>query len=216
MITVIFITGLIVYVMIVNRNSVNMTFRQKFLKTVYPAFMWLTGKSAKKLVNVHAKPGVSFYSLHATLNNGADFDLAQLKGKKVLLVNTASDCGYTGQYDELQKLYEEQKEKLVILGFPANDFKEQEKGTDEEIAQFCKINFGVTFPLMKKSVVKRAAEQNNIFKWLTDPAMNGWNKKQPSWNFSKYLVNEEGVLTHYFDPSVSPLSEELLNAVKNK
>jgi glutathione peroxidase len=132
----------------------------------------------------------------------------------VLLVNTASNCGFTNQYDDLQKLHEQFPNELVILGFPANDFKEQEKGNDEEIAQFCKINFGVTFQLMKKSSVVKAPDQNEVFRWLTDSTKNGWNSKQPSWNFSKYLINEEGVLINYFDPSVSPLSEEVISEIK--
>jgi glutathione peroxidase len=202
------------YVAIVNRNSTTMTIRQKLLKAVYPVFMRMQGKKAKVLTNEKTQPPVSFYSLKTTLGNGSEFDFTQLKGKKVLLVNTASNCGYTNQYDDLQKLNEQFHNKLVILGFPANDFKEQEKGNDEEIAQFCKINFGVTFPLMKKSSVIKAADQNEVFKWLTDSTKNGWNSKQPSWNFSKYLINEEGVLTNYFDPSVSPLSEEVLNEIK--
>lgn len=202
--------------MIVSRNSTHMTVRQKFLKAVYPAFMWLSGKKARSFSNYQAQPKVSFYSLKPVLNSGTIYDLSQLKGKKVLLVNTASDCGYTNQYDDLQHLYEQEKDKLVILGFPANDFKEQEKGTDEEIAQFCKLNFGVTFPLMKKSVVVKGAEQNEVFKWLSDSELNGWSNKQPSWNFSKYLVNEEGILTNYFDPSVSPLSNEVLSAIHQK
>ncbi|MBI1781312.1 MAG: glutathione peroxidase [Sphingobacteriales bacterium] len=193
-----------------------MTLRQKVLKTVYPAFMWLSGRKAKSFSNHQTQPSVSFYSLKPVLNNGIVYDLSQLKGKKILLVNTASDCGYTNQYDDLQKLYEQEKDKLVILGFPANDFKEQEKGSDEEIAQFCKLNFGVTFPLMKKSVVIKGAEQNEVFKWLSDSTLNGWSNKQPSWNFSKYLVSEEGALTNYFSPSVSPLSNEVLSAIHQK
>ena len=204
------------YIIIINLNSVNMTPRQKVLKAIYPAFMWLTGKKAKQFSNDKAQSSVSFYSLKPVLNNGTVYDLSQLKGKKVLLVNTASDCGYTNQYDDLQKLYEQQKDKLVILGFPANDFKEQEKGSDEDIAQFCKINFGVTFPLMKKSTVIKGAEQNEVFKWLSNSSLNGWSNKQPSWNFSKYLVNEEGILTNYFDPSISPISDEVISAINRK
>ncbi|WP_315818648.1 glutathione peroxidase [Paraflavitalea speifideaquila] len=128
-------------------------------------------------------------------------------------MNTASDCGYTNQYEDLQKLYETYKDKLVIIGFPANDFHEQEKGNDEEIAQFCKVNFGVSFPLAKKSVVIKSPEQNPVFGWLTHKALNGWNEQEPSWNFSKYLVNERGVLTHYFDPSVSPTSNVVITAI---
>ncbi|MEI9808465.1 MAG: glutathione peroxidase [Bacteroidota bacterium] len=204
------------YVAIVNRNSKNMTYRQKVLKAVYPALMWwakLTGKNTKELAGTQ-QPPVSFYTLKTTLNNGSELDLSTLKGKKVLLVNTASDCGYTHQYEDLQKLAEEYKDKLVIIGFPANDFKEQEKGTDEEIAKFCKLNYGVSFPLMKKSTVIKAPEQNIVFQWLSDSAKNGWNNNPPSWNFTKYLVNEEGVLVNYFGPSISPLSKDVLDAVK--
>ncbi len=203
-----------VYVVIINRNSKNMTIRQKLLKAVYPVFMRLQGKSGKVLENEHKAPAVPFHSLKTLMGSGTAYDFSQLRGKKVLIVNTASNCGYTGQYDELQQLYKRFENKLVILGFPANDFKEQEKGNDEEIAQFCKVNFGVTFPLMKKSSVVKNETQNDVYKWLTDSTKNGWNNKQPSWNFSKYLVNEEGVLTHYFDPSVSPVSEQVLKEIE--
>ncbi len=202
------------YVYFTNRNSKDMTIRQKILKTVYPFLMAITGKKAKSLVNTDISPAVPFYSLRAVANNGTEFDFAQLKGKKVLLVNTASDCGYTAQYHELQQLYEKYQNKLVILAFPANDFKEQEKGSDEDIAQFCKINFGITFPLMKKSSVIKSPEQNHIFKWLSDATLNGWNNQQPSWNFSKYLVDENGKLIKYFDPAVSPLSKDVMNAIE--
>ena len=205
-----------VYVEIMNRNSTNMTYRQKVLKAVYPAWMWfskLTGKNTDKLENAGIKPPVSFYSLKATLNNGGAFDFGTTKGKKVLLVNTASDCGYTNQYADLQKLYEKYKDKLLIIGFPANDFKEQEKGTDDEIAKFCKANYGVTFPLARKSVVIKTAQQNPVYQWLTDSSKNGWNEKQPSWNFTKYIVNENGVLTNYFGPSISPLSRDVVKSI---
>lgn len=201
------------YVIIVNRNSTNMTIRQKILKAVYPAIMWLSGKKSVTLTNTNAAPSIPFYSLKAVANNGTAFDFSQLKGKKVLLVNTASDCGYTNQYDELQKLYGQYQNKLVILGFPANDFKEQEKGTDADIARFCKVNYGVSFPLMKKSSVIKSAEQNEVFKWLSDSAQNGWNNQAPKWNFSKYLVDENGVLLHYFDAAVSPLSKEVTSII---
>jgi glutathione peroxidase len=204
------------YVLIVNRNSVNMTGRQKLLKAVYPAFVWfnkLANKNAAVLSNEKVVPPVSFYSMDGVLNDGKELDLASLKGKKVLLVNTASDCGYTGQYDELEKLYSRYKDKLVVIAFPANDFKEQEKGTDKDIAQFCKQNYGISFPLMQKSTVIKSPAQNTIFRWLTDAAKNGWNNRPPSWNFSKYLVNEEGKLTNYFGPAVEPLSEEVIKAI---
>lgn len=195
-----------------------MTGRQKILKAVYPIWIGLTklmGKNTKIFMNnKEMQPAQSIYDLTVQLNNGNTLPLQNYKGKKLLLVNTASDCGYTNQYEDLQKLYEQFPNRLEIIAFPANDFKQQEKGSDQEIAQFCKVNYGVTFPLAKKSVVVKSNEQNNIFKWLTHKKQNGWNEQPPSWNFSKYLINEQGVLTHYFDPSVSPLSEEVLQAIK--
>jgi len=205
------------YVFIVNRNSVNMTGRQKVLKAIYPLFVWLSKRSDKNAVSIaHGKtvPPVSFFSLKTVLTDGTPLDMASLKGKKILLVNTASACGYTGQYEQLQKLYSEYNNQLVIIGFPANDFKEQEKGTNEEIAAFCKQNYGVSFPLAEKSVVVKSSSQNNIFQWLTDPAKNGWNNQAPTWNFCKYLVNEEGMLTNYFGPAVEPTGEEIAKAIR--
>ena len=193
-----------------------MTLRQRFLKLVYPIFTWfgrITGRSKIFSNSSPSQPPQSLYNLSFDQNNGQSIPLSNYKGKKILFVNTASDCGYTDQYDELQKLYEANKDKLVIIGFPANDFKEQEKGTDEDIAQFCKINYGVTFPLAKKSSVIAGDDQNPIFQWLSDKNKNGWTNKKPSWNFSKYLVNEEGILTNYFDPSISPTSKEVIDAV---
>lgn len=210
------IIAFFVYVEIANRNSKNMTYRQKILKAVYPAWMWftkLTGKNNAEYSHEAKTPPVSFYSLKMPLNNGDTLDFASLQGKKVLLVNTASNCGYTNQYEDLQALSEKYRDKLIVLGFPANDFKEQEKGADADIASFCKVNYGVTFPLMKKSVVVKSAEQNQVYKWLTDPSLNGWNAKVPTWNFSKYLVNEKGMLIHYFDPSVSPMGNAVVNAI---
>ena len=208
--------GFFTYVEIVNRNSVNMTFRQKFLKAVYPAFRWFRDRKASnatKHANQKTIPMVSFYSLRDTLNDGNQFDFSQLKGKKVMLVNTASDCGYTGQYAELESLHQKYKDKLVMIGFPANDFGEQEKGDDQDIATFCTKNFGVSFLLMKKSMVVKGAEQNPVYQWLTDPAKNGWNEQPPTWNFFKYVVDEEGNLTDLFASPVDPMSSQVLDAI---
>lgn len=188
------------------------------MKWAYPMLMGLQKKIAgqKILHNQQKMPAnVPLHTLEVQLNNGQRLPLHTFRGKKLLLVNTASDCGYTPQYSELQSLYEQYKEKLVVIGFPANDFKQQEKGGDADIAQFCSVNFGVQFPLAKKSVVVKNEAQNEVFRWLTDAAENGWNNKAPEWNFSKYLVNEQGVLTHYFPPAVSPLSSELVDAIVN-
>jgi glutathione peroxidase len=130
-----------------------------------------------------------------------------------LIVNTASDCGYTNQYADLEKLYQRYKDRLVVIGYPANDFKEEEKADDKTIASFCKLNFGVSFPLMKKSSVVKGPGQNSVFDWLTDPAKNGWNSRPPSWNFCKYLVDENGKLVNFFASSVEPFSAALINAI---
>lgn len=195
-----------------------MNIRQKFLKAVYPILIaWgkLTGRKSTALSNTkEAHPMQSFYTLSLQLNNGKELKLDSARGKKVLLVNTASNCGYTAQYDELQQLHEQYKDKLLIIGFPSNDFGEQEKGSNEEIAEFCRVNFGVTFPLAAKSTVIKSDSQNDVFNWLTHKERNGWNTQPPTWNFSKYLVNEEGTLTHYFDPAVSPTSDQVLKAIE--
>jgi glutathione peroxidase len=196
-----------------------MTARQKILTKIYPLWMFLTNLIGKRSStyknNANMKPPVPFHNLSAILNNGNKLAFADLKGKKVLIVNTASDCGYTNQYEDLQKLYEQNQDKLVVIGFPANDFKEQEKGNDEEIAAFCKLNYGVTFPLAKKSSVI-GANKNEVFNWLSDKNKNGWNEQEPVWNFSKYLVSEDGVLLQYFDPGISPTGNEIITLLNEK
>lgn len=209
-----------IYVAVVNRNSKQMTNRQKFLKAVYPALMWYNKLTGKKTNVMEHSEGVttlrSLHSLHVRLNNGDELNLETLKGKKILIVNTASNCGYTNQYDELQRLYEEYKDCLEIIAFPANDFKEQEKGSDEEIAEFCRKNYGVSFLLAAKSSVVKGKKQNEVFKWLSTEDLNGWNDQDPTWNFFKYLVDEDGKLIKHFDTAVSPLSEEVIDAISMK
>jgi glutathione peroxidase len=194
-----------------------MTIRQRLYKSVYPFWMFfqkLNDRKKKIRFNEGSKkPMLSFYDLNSILNDGNKFSFEQLRGKKVLLVNTASDCLYTNQYKELEKLYQQYHNQLIILGFPSNDFGRQEKGDDNNIAEFCKMNFNISFLLMKKTVIRKRSYQNEIYQWLTDATKNGWNDKPPEWNFSKYLVNEEGVLTYYFSPEISPLSKDILNAI---
>lgn len=189
---------------------------QKIKKALYPVIMFFSKSTGKGKVlhnSENAKPDTSFYGLQATLNNGERYSFEQLKGKKILIVNTASDCGFTGQYAELQKLYKQFENKLTVIGFPANDFMQQEKSNDDTIAQFCQINYGVSFPLVKKSVVLKQSGQHDVFYWLSHRNQNGWNDQQPDWNFSKYLINESGVLTDYFGPAISPLDTAVINAV---
>jgi glutathione peroxidase len=196
----------------------NMTYRQSILKAIYPLIM-LPGKlfgSAKAIQKNTANklPALSIYDLELELNNGTKVRMDQYKGKKILLVNTASDCGYTGQYEALEQLHKQYGSKLVVIGFPANDFKDQEKKDDAAIAEFCKINYGVSFILAKKSSVIKGAEQNPLFAWLSHAEQNGWCNQQPVWNFSKYLVNETGVLTHFFAQTVSPLDAVLTDQIQ--
>ena len=190
-----------------------MTGKQRFIQLIYPFFEGI-GKVFglnRKIVSSDKKAVVSFYDLTTKANNGATYNFEQLRNKKVLIVNTASDCGYTPQYEDLQKLYSLKKDTLEIIAFPANDFGEQEKGNDKAIESFCKVNFGVSFPLMQKAAVLKNEQQSNIYNWLTDSAKNGWNTKAPSWNFCKYLIDENGNLTHFFEASVSPMGKEILN-----
>ena len=195
-----------------------MTPRQAILKMIYPIFVSIN-RLLKKNMEVSKsdiRASTSFYDLKMKQNNGQLLDFQTFRNKKVLLVNTASACGYTPQYDALQKIYEENKNDLYVLAFPANDFGEQERGDDHAIEQFCKVNFGVTFPLMAKSTVVKSDGQNDVFKWLTDKEKNGWNDKAPAWNFCKYVVNESGNLTHIFGASIEPTDEQILDAIKSK
>ena len=195
-----------------------MTVKQSILKFLYPLFLFIN-RVFKKNDNIFSsdKPALkSFYELKTHLNNGEEFDFAQLRNKKVLIVNTASDCGFTPQYEELEKLYKNKKGSLTILGFPANDFKKQEAGEDHEIDLFCKKNYGITFPLMRKSKVVVHSTQNPVYEWLTDKTANGWNENEPSWNFCKYLVDEKGNLTHFFEASEAPMGKNILAALAEK
>jgi glutathione peroxidase len=151
----------------------------------------------------------SFYDFKMKANNGKEIDFSSFKGKKVLIVNVASKCGYTPQYKELEELHQQYKNKLEIIGFPADNFLHQEPGNDEEIAKFCEINYGVTFPLFQKSSVK-GEDQNPLFYWLSHKSENGWNSTPPVWNFTKYLINEKGELINFFSPAVSPLSNDVI------
>lgn len=209
-------TVIVVTLLFIKRKD--MTFRQSFMKTLY-GFIMLKGKFFSSAANIKKNeigviPSVSIYSLQATLTDGTIINLEQYKGKKIILVNTASDCGYTGQYEDLEALYQQQKSNLVILAFPANDFMQQEKGNDAEIASFCKKNYGVTFPIMKKTSVVKGSNQNKIFAWLSDNKQNGWFNQAPTWNFSKYIVDENGVLQYYFSKDISPLDTTFLAALK--
>ena len=135
------------------------------------------------------------------------------KGKKILIVNTASQCGNTFQYGELEKIYQKDKDKLVIVGFPANNFGHQEPGNNQEIAEFCKKNYSVTFPMAAKISVK-GDDMAPIYHWLTEKKYNGYKDSEVTWNFQKYLIDEHGKLIAVFDPGMSPMRTMILNALE--
>lgn len=145
---------------------------------------------------------------------GNEYDLAQLKGKKVMIVNTASKCGLTPQYETLEKVYDEYKnQNFIIIGFPANDFMKQEPGTNEEIAEFCQKNYGVSFPMMEKISVK-GDEMHPLYQFLTERKQNGLEDNKVKWNFQKYLIGEEGKLEKVIPPSTSPDDESIIEWIK--
>lgn len=156
-------------------------------------------------------PTMSFHDLSATDINGKTVSFSEFKGKKVLVVNTASECGYTKQYAQLQELYDTYKDKgLVIIGFPCNDFGGQEPGSEAEIAAFCQKNFGVTFPLMSKISVK-GDDMSPVYKWLTSREQNGVLDAKVKWNFHKFLIDEEGRMVADYGSGTKPLDDEILS-----
>ena len=164
-------------------------------------------------VTEKADAAKSIYDFKIEALDGSTIDFAKYKGKKILIVNTASQCGYTPQYEDLQKLYEKYKETLVIVGFPANNFGGQEPGTNGEIKEFCKKNYGVTFPMAAKVSVK-GDDTAPIYKWLCNKAENGVMDAEIKWNFGKFLLDEKGNLITYFPSKITPLSEEITGKLK--
>ena len=144
--------------------------------------------------------------------DGKDVKLSQYKGKKLLIVNTASECGYTPQYKELEELSKKYGDKVTVLGFPANNFGGQEPGSEKEIATFCEKNYGVTFPLFSKISVK-GDDMAPLYKFLSDKSKNGAVSEAPSWNFCKYLVDENGHVVKFYPSKVTPLSAELVGDI---
>jgi glutathione peroxidase len=156
------------------------------------------------------------HQFKVTALDGKEYDLAQLKGKKVMVVNTASKCGFTPQYADLEKLYETYKDKgFVIIGFPANNFLHQEPGTNEEIREFCTRNYGVTFPMMAKISVK-GDDIAPVYQWLTQKSKNGVMDSEVGWNFQKYLIDENGNLVAYYKSKTKPMDDEIIAWIEGK
>ena len=155
---------------------------------------------------------MSIYDFKVKAIDGSTIDFAAFRGKKILIVNTASKCGFTPQYTALERISVLYHDKLVIVGFPANNFLFQEPGSNEKIAEFCSLNYTVTFPLAAKISVK-GRSQAPIYQWLTQKKYNGFRDSKVKWNFQKYLINERGELTHIFEPSVKPDDPEVIKAI---
>ncbi len=159
---------------------------------------------------------VNFHSFKTKTIDGKTFDLASLKGKKVLVVNTASKCGLTPQYKDLQDLYLKYGgDKFVIIGFPANNFMSQEPGTNSEIKQFCTEKYEVTFPMMEKISVK-GDDIDPIYKWLTNKSQNGKMDAEVSWNFQKFMIDEQGNLVDMVPPRTKPNDEKIIKWITGK
>jgi glutathione peroxidase len=165
-------------------------------------------------MTVNAQNNTTIYQFKVEDLSGNTFDFASLKGKKILIVNTASKCGYTPQYEQLEAVYNKYKNKnLVIIGFPANNFMWQEPGTNAEIATFCKSKYGVTFPMMAKISVK-GKDIHPIYQFLTQKKLNGVLDSKVEWNFQKYLINEKGELEQVYMSGVKPNDEKIINWIE--
>jgi glutathione peroxidase len=191
-------------------------YRMKNLLTYLSFGLLACGGSATTEQTLAQTPAMPFHDLTALDINGKPFAFSQLKGHKVLVVNTASECGYTRQYKQLQELYEQYKDKgLIIVGFPSNDFGGQEPGDEKAIAAFCEKNYQVTFPMMSKVSTKGGA-QHAVYQWLTQQTRNGYADSQVKWNFQKYMINEDGTMQGMLASAEDPLSETVLNWLDGK
>ena len=194
-----------------------MSLKQNILKAMYPLTATISKAIGKfdNLVQGDSPFITPIYNYEFAGIAGTGHNMSDCKGKKILIVNTASDCGYTQQYEELEKLHQQYKDSLVVIAFPANDFKDQEKGDNEEIASFCQKNYGVSFLLARKTNVVAGRDQHPIFTWLSDKSKNGWNDQAPTWNFCKYLLDEEGNLILFAEAAISPLDKRMIDAIKS-
>lgn len=165
-------------------------------------------------IQIQAQMKQNIYQFKVEDLSGKTFDFASLKGKKIMIVNTASKCGLTPQYKDLEAIYKQYAAKnFVIVGFPANNFASQEPGTNEDIATFCQLNYGVTFPMMGKVSVK-GKDMHEVYQFLTLKSKNGLKDSEVKWNFQKYLINEKGELEKVISPQTLPTDSEVVNWIK--
>ena len=174
-----------------------------------------TALSTVNSIQLNQQEMENIYQFKVKSLTGEDFDFASLKGKKVMIVNTASKCGLTPQYEDLQKLYDSYRDKnFVIVGFPANNFLKQEPGTNKEIAEFCQLNYGVTFPMMEKISVK-GDDMHPLYHFLTEKIKNGLEDSEVAWNFQKYLIDENGKLVKVISPKTLPTDKSVIEWLKS-
>lgn len=192
--------------------------KNKTLALFSTALTWVAAACSQPIerpsIMQNVKPPVSFYNFKMKSIDGTEVDFNDFKGKKVLIVNVASECGNTPQYADLENLYEQYKNKVIVLGFPANNFGGQEPGSNADIKSFCTKNYSVTFPLFEKISVK-GDDKSPLYQWLTDKSKNGWNDKEPGWNFAKYLIDENGNLIDFFPANMNPLDKKIISKLNN-
>jgi glutathione peroxidase len=173
-------------------------------------------KEEKQVNDATSTPSKTIYDFKVTDINGETFDFSTLKGKKIMIVNTASKCGLTPQYEQLEEVYKQYKDtNFVIVGFPANNFMSQEPGSDKDIAEFCVKNYGVSFPMMSKISVK-GSDMHELYVYLTQKKLNGLEDSDVKWNFQKYLIDESGKLAKVIDPRTLPNDPEIINWIEGK
>lgn len=171
-----------------------------------------TTSMENNMTEAQSNAPASVYDFEFKTLLGETIALNEFKGRKMLIVNVASECGFTPQYKELQELYDKYGSEVVVLGFPANDFGGQEPGSNEEIASFCERNYGVKFPVFQKVTVT-GPDTHPLYKYLSDKSLNGVTDEVPTWNFCKYLIDERGNVVKFFPSKVSPLSSEIITAI---
>lgn len=194
---ILFIFGISLITM--NFKTIKNIFSDKKVKAAAPRSM-STGKG-------------SLFDFTVNTLDGKKVNLEAYAGKKVIILNVASRCGFTPQYADWESYYKKNQDKVVVLGFPANDFMGQEPGSADDIATFCQKNYGVTFPMFEKVSVIKGPAQHPLFKWLSTKELNGWNDNEPTWNFCKYVINEKGQVTHFFGSKVTPSDVDFQKAM---
>lgn len=186
----------------------------KYLSLIFLSFAFIACASSPTINTENFDDAQTIYQFQVEDIYGETFDFNALQGKKIMIVNTASKCGLTPQYEQLQALYENYKDNnFIIVGFPANNFLSQEPGSDEEIAEFCQKNYGVDFPMMSKISVK-GKDQHPLYQFLTQESLNGFEDSKVSWNFQKYLIGTNGKIEKVISPKTSPLDDEIVNWIK--